>query len=173
MSSWKILLFGLLVVVVAANEAEPENKPSSDINIVESGVKTRLGVGVVTRCLSWDCRRREMTRKKSTMGVARSVNPFSPEEEQGEEVGWVKCLSGDCKREVQSVPQLGDPQVSQQDVNSDEVPCLTSDCRAGKRSLERDSKNEDDTALENKLQLRNHSLKRRSSLACIVWHCNG
>lgn len=55
MSLWKIFFFGFLVVVVVVNEVEFENKFFSDINIVEFGVKIRLGVGVVICCFSWDC----------------------------------------------------------------------------------------------------------------------
>lgn len=168
-----VLSLSLFVAVVTrATEEKKSDIRSSDINVSLS----RMRAGLTTRCLSWDCRRRQLMLQKRLMDAVRSAKPASPEEGEEEEDEEVKCISWNCKRKRRSltqVPQPEEPQTIQQDINSNEVPCLTSDCRAGKKSLDREETKSDEVEPKNSLRLKAHSIERRSPLGCIIWHCNG
>lgn len=167
-----VLSLSLFVAVVArATEEKESDIPSSDINILLS----KMRAGLATRCLSWDCRRRQLMLQKRFMDALKSAKPLSSDEGEGEEEGEEKCLSWDCRRKRRSlaqVPQPEESQTMQHDSNPDKEPCLVNDCRKGKRSLDREETKNDDEA-KNSLRLKAHSLERRSSLKCIIWHCNG
>lgn len=166
-----VLSLSLFVaVVVRATEEKESDIPSSDINILLS----KMRAGLATRCLSWDCRRRQLMLQKRFMDAVKSAKLASSDEGEGEEEGEEKCLSWECKRKRRSLAQVPQPEESkaiQHDINPDKVPCLVNDCK-GKRSLDREETRNDDEA-KNSVRLKAHSLERRSSLGCIIWHCNG
>lgn len=176
MGIWpKALFFLLLVVATRAKAVDNEQEdgkpciawhcqrrdkrfaqPSGDVK-GESEVRSRE----TKPCISWECRREMLLRKfLSEERVAESTVKKSSGMSIPEET---PCLSWECRRKRRSVSLTPQSETPQADVK----PCLTRDCRTGKRSLVPDG-----TAPLDNPQINVRAIKRRSARKCLTWICN-
>lgn len=168
MGTWSYVLLGLFfaVVMTTGDSIEKESDEpclswrcarkrvlqlSRDENFDENSEAEKP-------CASWTCRR-EMLLREKFLNAERAAETA------------VK-RSRSKRRAIPQRPPTEPPQRAQPEPPANEEPCLTKDCRTGKRSLvKRDSA--DNSPLLDKLRFVPHANERGNlKPGCMAWHCN-
>ena len=167
MGAWQIVVLGIFSIAVAgitgAPLGEENTKPCLSWDCAR---KRALELSDLIKendespCLSWDCKRDLILRNKFLKAVraAESANKRSSVTEEEEK----PCLSWDCKRKRRAAVEM-QTTVTPEPL-ADGVPCLTSDCRTGKRS-------DEDPSLMKRLRIARANADPQNDPACLAWHC--
>lgn len=169
MATWSIVLLSFLFVVITLGEPESLEKegkralqPSSDVNVVENVARSSVGA----LCISWGCRRNLLLRSKF-LKAARAGEAAEKKSSGIIENEEEPCISWDCKRKRGVVSET-----TKVEAPANDEPCLTRDCRTGKRSLVKRNSG-DGSRLMEKLRSIGQADERRNAPGCLAWHCNG
>lgn len=115
-------------------------------------------------CISWQCRRNMLLQKNTFLNFLRGggstdkkSSVYGAKEEE-------PCISWECRRKrraVNGVPPQDGPKPGPED-----IPCLTRDCRTGKRSTVEDS------GPMRKLRIaRSVPAEPQNQPGCLAWFC--
>jgi len=164
MGAWPFVFLGISIAVVSITGAplgEENTKPCLSWDCAR---KRALELSNLVKdddenpCISWECKRDLILRKKflNAIRAAESANKKSSVTEEEE------CLSWDCRRKRRAAVEM--PTNITPEPPAGDTPCLTSDCRTGKRSIE-------DPSLMKRLRLTRANADPQNDPACLAWHC--
>lgn len=161
MGAWPLVFLGISIAVVGITGAplgEENTRPGKRAFELSDLIKEDNE----TPCLSWECKRDLILRNKflNAVRAAESANKRSSVTEEEE----IPCLSWECRRKRRAAVAL-EPltPLTPEPLTRDE-PCLTRDCRTGKRSNE-------DPSLMKRLRLARANADPQNDPACLAWHC--
>jgi len=166
MGAWPFVFLAIATAVVSITGASLGEEDTKPCLSWECARKRALELSNLAKedeessCLSWECKRDLILRNKflNAIRAAESANKKSSVTE-GEEK---PCLSWECRRKRQAAVEMT-PNVAPESAAGDS-PCLTDDCRTGKRSIEEPS-------LMKKLRLARANADPPNDPACLAWHC--
>ncbi|KAL9972735.1 hypothetical protein ACROYT_G019099 [Oculina patagonica] len=163
MGAWLFVLLSISITVVIVTGRPQENENTKPCLTWKCSGKRAFEDREERErpCLAWDCKREMLLRKKflNAFRGAESANKKSSVTEAEDKL----CLAWECRRKRRALVAM--PTDVTPEAPADDMPCLTGDCRAGKRSNE-------DSSLMKKLRFARANPNSKNDPGCLAWMCN-